>query len=194
MEIPMEKQNQKYYSAEEYLALEETAEFRSEYYQGEMFAMAGGSANHNRITGNIYIGLSNAFRKHKRCEAFVTEMRLWIKARDVFTYPDVLVVCGKAEFYPGRDDTVANPAAIFEVLSESTKNYDRGEKFEIYRAIPTLKEYILADQYRLHLEHFSKNGQGKWVLEEFEDPQAILSLPELEFQISLKEIYDKVEL
>lgn len=168
----MEKQAQKHYSAEEYLALEETAEFRNEYYQGEIFAMAGESANHNRITGNIYIGLSNAFRKHKQCEAFVTDMRLWIKARDMFTYPEVLVVCGKAEFYPGRNDTVANPAAIFEVLSESTKNYDRGEKFEIYRALPTLREYILIDQYRVHLEHFSKNGQGKWVLEEFEDLQA----------------------
>lgn len=189
----MEKQAQQYYSAEEYLALEETAEFRSEYYQGEIFAMAGGSANHNQIISNLNASLNIAFR-NKSCRVYATDMRLWIQARNMFTYPDVLVVCGKVEFYPGRDDTVANPAAIFEVLSESTKNYDRGEKFEIYRALPTLKEYVLVDQYRVHLEHFSKNGQGKWVLEEFEDLQAMLNLPEIEFQISLQEIYDKVEM
>ncbi|MCK6622901.1 MAG: Uma2 family endonuclease [Calditrichaceae bacterium] len=189
----MEKQSPKYLTPEEYLALEEAAEFRSEYYRGKMSPREGESLNHNRIVGNLIANLHYAL-KNKNCQVFAIDLRLWIKARDMFTYPDVLVVCGKAEFYPGRDDTVANPVVIFEVLSESTKNYDRGEKFEIYRAIPTLKEYILVDQYRLHLEHFSKNGQGKWVLEEFEDLNAMLNLPEIEFQISLKEIYDKVEL
>lgn len=188
----MQKQAKKHYTPEEYLALEETAEERSEYYRGEIFAMGGGTANHNRIAGNTYSSLNSAL-KDKKCEAFISDMRVWIKTHELFTYPDIFVVCGKPEFYEGRKDTVLNPLVIFEVLSNSTKNYDRGEKFLFYRSIPTLKEYILIDQYQIHIEHFSKQESRKWVLADYNDLNGALSLPEIGFQISVKEIYDKVE-
>lgn len=188
----MEEQAKQYHTPEEYLALEETAEFKSEYYRGEIFAMAGGSVDHNQIISNLNARLNLAFR-NKNCRVYAADVRLRVEARDMFTYPELLVVCGQPEFYRDRNDTVTNPLVIIEVLSESTKNYDRGEKFEIYRTLPTLKEYILVDQYKAHLEHFSRTGKGQWLLEEFDHPDAILHLPEIDFQISLREIYDKIE-
>lgn len=183
----------KYYSPEEYLALEETAEYKSEYYRGEIFALAGTSINHNRIVNNVSSRLNQVFTK-KNCEAFATDVKLWIEEKDLFTYPDIMIVCGKIEFYPGRDDTITNPLIIFEVLSESTKNYDRGEKFVFYRAIPSFKEYVLIDQSTMHVEHFYIGEQGKWVLTEYDNPDDILKLTKIDFQISLREIYQRVEL
>lgn len=110
---------QKYYTPEEYLALEEDAEYKSEYYQGEIFAMSGGSPNHNRIAGNLYIALREAL-EGKSCEAFFSDMRLQVKKNGLYTYPDVMVVCGGLEFVKGRTDTITNPVVIIEVLSEST--------------------------------------------------------------------------
>ncbi|MDZ7336626.1 MAG: Uma2 family endonuclease [candidate division KSB1 bacterium] len=182
----------KYYSPEEYLALEETAEYKSEYYRGEIFALAGTSVNHNQIIVNTVSKLSN--RLDEKCRAFTTDVRLWIDEKDLFTYPDIMIVCGKIEFYPGRDDTITNPLVIIEVLSESTKNYDRGEKFVFYRAIPSFKEYILIDQYTVHVEHFYIGEQGKWVLTEYDNPDDILKFTKIDFQISLREIYHRVEL
>ncbi len=135
---------QKYHSPEEYLALEETAEYRSEYYRGEIFAMAGGSANHNRIARNLLIAFDDAL-EGKPYEAFITDMRLYVKKNGLYTYPDVMVVCGKLEFVKGRTDTLTNPVVIVEVLSESTEGYDRGTKFELYRAVDTLQDYVLID-------------------------------------------------
>jgi Uma2 family endonuclease len=183
---------QKFYSPEEYLALEETAEYRSEYYQGEIFAMAGGSANHNRIVKNLLIALDAALEA-KSCEAFITEMRLHIKKNGLYTYPDVMVVCGKLMFVKGRSDTLTNPVMIVEVLSDSTQAYDRGAKFELYRAIETLQDYILIDQDRVHLEYFHKWKDGRWVLTEFNDLEAVLHLESVAVEIPLSQIYQRVE-
>lgn len=190
MEQPAEK---KYYSPEEYLALEETAEYKSEYYRGEIFAMSGGSVNHNLIIGNVHASLYPKMRDSK-CFAFMNDVRLWIDEKDLFTYPDIMIVCGKIEFYPGRDDTITNPLMIFEVLCESTKNYDRGEKFVFYRAIPSFQEYVLIDQSTMHVEHFYIGEQGNWVLTEYDNPDDILKLTKIDFQIPRREIYQRVEL
>ncbi len=183
----------RYYSPEEYLAMEEKAEYKSEYYRGEIYAMSGGSVNHNLIIGNVHASLHQKMRDSK-CFAFTSDVRLWIEEKDLFTYPDIMVVSGKIEFYPGRDDTITNPLVIFEVLSESTKNYDRGEKFVFYRAIPSFQEYVLIDQARVHVEHFYIGEQGKWTLTEYNDPEDVLKLMKIDFQIPLQEIYRRVEL
>lgn len=183
---------QKYYSPEEYLTLEETAEYRSEYYRGEIFAMAGGSANHNRIAGNIYLGLRETL-EGKPCEAFITDMRLHVKKNSLYTYPDVMVVCGRIEYVKGRTDTLTNPVVIIEVLSESTQAYDRGAKFELYRAIESLQDYVLVDQARVHVEYFHKLEDGRWLLAEFNELDAVLRLEAVEVELPLSRVYQRVE-
>ncbi|MBE7467967.1 MAG: Uma2 family endonuclease [Anaerolineae bacterium] len=183
---------QKYYSPEEYLALEETAEYRSEYYRGEIFAMAGGSANHNRIAGNIYLELRETL-EGKSCEAFITDMRLHIKKNSLYTYPDVMVVCGRIEYIKGRTDTLTNPVVIIEVLSDSTQAYDRGAKFELYRAIESLQDYVLVDQARVHVEYFHKLEDGRWLLEEFNELEAVLRLEAVNVELPLSRVYQRVE-
>ncbi|HXW00748.1 MAG TPA: Uma2 family endonuclease [Anaerolineae bacterium] len=183
---------QKYYSPEEYLALEEAVDYRSEYYQGEIFAMSGGSANHNRIVGNIYITLREAL-EGKSCESFITDMRLLVKKSGLYTYPDVMVVCGKLKFVKGRTDTLTNPVVIVEVLSESTQGYDRGAKFELYRAIDTLQDYVLIDQARVHVEYFRRLEDGRWLLAEFNELEAVLQLESVAVEIPLSRMYQRVE-
>ncbi|MCK6630505.1 MAG: Uma2 family endonuclease [Anaerolineae bacterium] len=183
---------QKFYSPEEYLALEEMAEYRSEYYRGEIFAMAGGSANHNRIAGNIYLELRETL-KGKPCEAFITDMRLHVKKNSLYTYPDVMVVCGRIEYVKGRTDTLTNPVVIIEVLSDSTQAYDRGAKFELYRAIESLQDYVLVDQGRVHVEYFHKLEDGRWLLAEFNELEAVLRLEGVGVEIPLSLVYQRVE-
>ena len=154
--------------------------------------MAGGTIDHNRIVGNIHGILYQALLDHK-CEVLPSDMRIRVEAVDLFTYPDVSIVCDEPQFHPGRRDTITNPMIIFEVLSKSTKNYDRGEKFVFYRSIPTLKEYILVDQYKIHIEHFYIGGEGKWVLTEHDDGNEILKLVNIDVQIPADDIYRRVE-
>jgi len=187
----MLKPDQKYYTPEEYLTLEEAAEYRSEYYQGEIFAMSGGSANHNRIIKNLVIALESNF-ENKPCEAFITDMRLLVKKNGLYTYPDVMAVCDQLEFAEERDDTLTNPTVIVEVLSKSTQDYDRGGKFTLYRAIETFQEYVLIDQHSIHVEYFHKLDDGRWILQEFSNIDDILTITSIDFEISLQQIYQKV--
>jgi len=179
---------EKLLSPAEYFALEEESKTKHEFHAGEIFAMAGASVRHNRIAGNVYSHLLAVGEKQK-CTPYILDLRLWIEERELFTYPDVMLICGEPEFYPGRDDTVTNPQVLVEVLSESTKNYDRGEKFEFYRAIPSLREYILIDQDKVHVERFAKSPKGAWVLAEWNELSATLVLESLDCRIPLAEIY-----
>ncbi|MCI0692164.1 Uma2 family endonuclease [candidate division KSB1 bacterium] len=182
----------KYITPEEYLAMEEAAEQKHEYYQGEIFDMAGASKNHDRI--GVDLGTSvNIALKDAQCEVFSDDMKVWIKAKNFFTYPDLIIVCGKAEFYENRDDIILNPLVIFEILSNSTKSYDRAEKFELYRSVPTFQEYILIDQYRIHVEQMYLEARNKWVLSEYNEITDILKLAKVNVQIPLQEIYRRVE-
>lgn len=185
------KPQKTYYTPEEYLALEEEAEYRSEYYQGEIFAMSGGSANHNRIAGNVYTAMISAFGGGP-CEAFITDMRLLVKKNGLCTYPDVMAVCGGLEFAEGRDDTLTNPAVIVEVLSKSTEGYDRGAKFELYRALDSLQDYVLIDQHKIHVENFHKLEDGRWILQEFNRIEDTLTIESIDFEIPLQQIYQRV--
>lgn len=182
---------EKFITPEEYLAREAQAEYKSEYHNGEMYALAGGSANHNLITSNILVALRHLLSQ-RSCRVFINDMRLHVKQSGLYTYPDVMVVCGKIEFVTGRDDTVINPVVIVEVWSDSTKAYDRGEKFAMYRQIPTLQEYVMIDQTRFYVEHFRRDGNF-WVLETIEQMDTSLNLPSLDCGIPLTTIYEKVE-
>lgn len=180
-----------YLTPEEYLALEEKAEYKSEYYKGEIFAMSGASINHNRIVINLAAQLNLRLRGSK-CEAFMNDMRLWVEEKELYTYPDIVVICGDTQFYPDRDDTITNPLLIVEVLSNSTKNYDRGDKFQFYRTLPSFKEYVLVDQYDYHVENFYIGSEGQWMLKEYNDKENSLKLFNVEFQMHLQDIYHGV--
>jgi Uma2 family endonuclease len=154
--------------------------------------MTGGTPNHNKITLNFSSALNFAL-KSQPYEVFVTDQRLWIPNKKLHTYPDVMIVTPPLEYAPNRRDTLTNPIMIGEILSKSTKNYDKDEKFAAYRTIPTFQEYVLIDQYTLHIEQYTKTEPQKWIFIEYNTPDAILSLTSVPFQIPLLELYNKVD-
>ncbi|MDB9372874.1 Uma2 family endonuclease [Nodularia sphaerocarpa] len=180
------------YSIEEYLAQEETAEYRSEYRNGEILPMAGGSINHNRIIRNLSRLLELSLQEQPY-EVFLSDLRLWIPHYREYTYPDILIIKDEAIFAEGRTDTVLNPSIIFEVLSKSTSSRDRGDKFTYYRSIPELQEYILIDQYQIHIEQFSKTPEGNWLLRESDNQDGTLTLAAANCQIPHRQIYERVK-
>jgi len=186
------EKKQRYYTTEEYLALEETAESKSEYRNGDIVPRPGGTANHNKLAGNFYkrFPLTVGGQSY---EVFINDMRLWIPRYSFYTYPDVMVMQGEPVYVGTNTTAVTNPLLIVEVLSKSTKNYDRGEKFMCYRSLPELREYILIDQYSYHLEQFAKTRDGKWLLTEYESEDDMLILESVKFQISLRDIYDRIK-
>jgi Uma2 family endonuclease len=183
-----EKKN---YTIEEYLELEFASETRSEYRNGEIILMTGGTPNHNDISGNLYISLKQAL-KGKDYRTFYADQRLWIPAVSLYTYPDILVIKNPLDLQTGRTDTVVNPCFVAEVLSESTQNYDRGEKFAAYRTIPSFREYLLIDQYNIHVEHFLRTAVNQWIFLEYDDPTIMLSFGAFEFQIQIADLYENI--
>jgi Uma2 family endonuclease len=189
----MQALEQLYHTPEEYLALEETAEFRNEYINGQIIPMTGGSTNHNRITLNFSSALNFAL-KRQNYEVFMENVRLWIPKNRIYTYPDVMVVAGDPEYLGDRDDTITNPLMIVEVLSKSTSAYDKDKKFSFYSTIPSFQEYILINQYTVSIQQFSKTANKRWSLVEYDQEDITLSLTSFQFQIPLLDIYDKVML
>lgn len=176
---------------EEYLALEEKSLEKHEYWHGETYMMAGTSLRHNRIV----INLTNALVRllvQRACSVFNSEIRLGAQMNEVYTYPDIMVICGKIETDPRQQDTVTNPQLIVEVWSDSTVDYDRGEKFKTYRNISSLREYVMIDQSAPYIEYYRRDGHF-WVLETVEGLDAHLRLRALECEISFEEIYRQVE-
>lgn len=183
---------ERYYSPEEYLEIEVKSEDRHEYINGQIIPMTGGTPNHNQIALNLSGTLNFAF-KRQPYHVFVTDQRLWIPQKRINTYPDVMVVAGELQFQEGRKDTLTNPIMIAEVLSKSTKSYDRDEKFAAYRTISDFQEYLLIDQYTMHVEQYSKTDNNRWIFTEYEDADVTISLASISFEISLADIYDKVD-
>ncbi|MFN6530403.1 Uma2 family endonuclease [Nostoc sp. ChiSLP03a] len=182
----------KHYTVEEYLELEIASDIRNEYRDGEIVPMTGGTPNHNDIAGNLYILLKSAL-KGKDYRTFYADQRLWIPSASLYTYPDVMVLPKLLELQAGRKDTVVNPCFIAEVLSKSTQNYDRGEKFVAYRKILTFQEYLLIDQYRIHVEHHVKTAAHQWLFSEYDDPSVTLSLSTFELQIQIAKLYENID-
>lgn len=175
----------------EYLEMEDAAVEKSEYYKGEVFAMSGAKLNHNIISINIATQLKQKL-KGKSCQPFGSDMRIHIPTNTLFTYPDITIICGKAESLDDDDFNFLNPTVIIEILSKSTKNYDRGDKFKLYRDIPTLKEYILVDSEQLGIEIFRLNETNHWELEEYKLMAEQLLIKAIEVEIGLEEIYQGV--
>lgn len=186
---PVTAYGQKIFTIAEYLTMEAEAIEKSEYYQGEIFATSGALMPHNIIAGNTLSFLHQKL-KGKICRPFNSDMRVHIKKNTLFTYPDISVVCGKPETLDDDNFNLLNPVILIEVLSKSTKNYDRGDKFKLYRDIPTLKEYILVSSEAVGVEAFRINEQNHWELEEYTTAEAALQIPILQLSIHLGEIYE----
>jgi Uma2 family endonuclease len=188
----MQLETQKlYYTPEEYLEIEEKAEYKSEYCDGEIVPMTGGTTNHNKIALNLAASLKIGLRR-KNYDVYIGDVRLWIPRYRQHTYPDVMVIEGEPIYTGTSTTTVMNPMLIAEVLSKSTKNYDQGDKFLYYRSIPEFKEYILIDQYECHVMQYVKTAENQWSFTELEDESATLSLQTVDFQIELRDLYEQV--
>ena len=183
--------NKKLYSPDEYRELEETAEFRNEYRDGEIVQMSGGSINHSQIIGNIYAFLKSALRG-KNARPFMSDLRLWIPRYRRGTYPDVMVVEGELVCTEGRKDEILNPVLIVEVLSKSTKDFDREDKFRFYRSIPEFREYVLVNQSEFLVAQYIKTESNEWLFREYEGESAIVSFASVEVQMSMLDIYELV--
>jgi Uma2 family endonuclease len=176
---------------EQYLALERAAEFKSEYFDGEMFAMSGASMQHGLLQGNIFGELYSALRG-SQCVAFGSDLRIRVSGR-MYTYPDISVVCGKPLLADDQQDVLLNPVVIVEVLSPSTEKYDRGLKLQHYRTIATLEEHILVDQYQVRIEQYTRQDKEVWTVRDYQSLDAELTLPSIGVSLSMRRIYDRVE-
>jgi Uma2 family endonuclease len=181
----------RFYTVEEYLELEEQAEDRSEYIDGEIRLMPGGTTNHNKIAGNFYKKFPSQVQGQDY-DIYIVDVKLWIPNYRIYTYPDIMVIKGEPVYEGTGTTKITNPLLIVEVLSNSTKNYDKTDKFKYYRSIPNFQEYIMIDQYSFSVEQFAKKAAGEWIFKEYEGENAILGLNSLDFQISLQEIYERV--
>ena len=176
----------------EYLELDRRAEFKSEFFGGEMFASAGGTPMHSLIATN----LASEFRARLKggpCVAFNSDLRLKVEATGLYTYPDLSVICGPLQFAPSTTDTVVNPTMLAEVLSDSTEAYDRGKKFEHYRGIASLREYLLVSQTEPRIEAFMRGQEGPWELREAAGLNSSLAIPSVGIVISLAEVFANVQ-
>lgn len=181
-------------TAEQYLAIERAAEFKSEFFAGEMFAMAGASEEHNLVVANV-VGELHAQLKGRPYRLYPSDMRVRVSATGLYTYPDVTVVCGERRFDDEKNDTLLNPTLIVEVLSPTTEAYDRGDKFAHYRRLDSLREYLLIAQDRQRVERYARQADGQqWLLTEFSDPEAVVPLPSIGCELALADVYDKVDL
>ena len=154
--------------------------------------MTGGTPNHNDIAGNLYAFLKLALRG-KGYKVFITDLRLWIRQYQVYTYPDLMVIKDRPVLQENRNDTITNPLLIVEVLSKSTKNYDQGDKFDYYRSIPGFLEYILVDQYSCYVKQFAKASDGRWWLSEYKNENDIVNFASLDCAIELSRIYEEIK-
>lgn len=184
---------QRTYTREEYLEFEVNSEERHEYVNGKIRLMTGGTPDHNDIASNLLVALK-LLLKGKPYRMFITDQRLWIPDCNLYTYPDVMVIEKPLQLQIGRTDTVMNPCFIAEVLSKSTQDYDHGEKFSAYRTIGSFREYLLIDQYSIHVEHYVKTAANQWLFSEYNDPNITLSLSTFEAQINIIDLYENIDL
>lgn len=176
---------------EDYLTIERQAEEKSEFVDGEIFLMAGASKEHNTITVNLVIELGGQF-KQRPCQVFSNDMRVSINVEGNYVYPDVLALCDEPEFDDAHKDNLLNPALIIEVLSESTETYDRGRKFELYRQLSSVQEYLLITQDRYHIEHYQRQADGAWLLREYNEPADVLQLNSVDATLCLADVYARL--
>lgn len=179
-------------TAKDYLDFERNSDIKHEFYDGEIFAMSGAKWNHNVISWNIGGELRQKL-KDKKCSVCPGDMRVFVPETGLYTYPDLVVVCGEPQFQDDVHDTLLNPILLIEVLSETTESYDRGKKFQHYRSIESLQEYIMVSQDEARVEKYVRHGDGFWLLSEAVGIHSEIEFSSIECCILLSEIYDKVD-
>lgn len=189
----MSRQVKTHITPEEYLAIERAAEYKSEYVNGEIFAMTGASRKHNLIAGNIHGELRQQL-KGKACEAYPGEMRVKAPAAHSYVYPDVVVVCGEPQFEDSHFDTLLNPTLVAEVLSKSTESYNRLAKSAYYRTIESLVEYLLVAQEEYRVEQYIKQSDGRWLLADVRSLAGVIELKSIACSLALRDIYDRIQI
>jgi Uma2 family endonuclease len=189
----MAPQPKTFLTPEQYLAIERAAEYKSEYYSGEMFAMAGAREAHNLVVGNAFGELRQQFRT-RPCRVYQSEMRVRISSTGLYTYPDVVVVCGEPQFLDEQRDTLLNPILVVEALSPSTEAYDRGRKFEHYKTLDSLRDYLLIATDHPHADLYTRQPDGRWLLTSASRMEDTLTIDSIEATLRLADIYEKVEL
>ncbi len=178
-----------YISPEEYLEAERAALEKHEYYEGEIFAMSGASLKHNKIFSNLFGDI--AFKlKGKGCRPYGSNLRIHIPKNTLFTYPDISIICGEPDLTDDKFDTATNPSVIIELLSKSTRNYNKGEKFTLYRDIDSLQEYILVDTEKIYVEKHIRNADNSWQLTEYKTLDSSFIITTFSLSFLLKDIYE----
>ena len=190
---PIVVYNKSKLTEEEYLSFEKDSLEKHEYFKGEVFAMAGAGARHNIIFSNVFIGLG-ILLKGRPCRPYGSDLRIHIPENTLYTYPDISIICGKILPSKLDPDTAVQPVVLIEILSPSTKNYDLGAKFNLYREIPTLKEFIAIDSEAIRIEVYRINNKGLWELEDYRSIENILAIPIVGVNLPLKDIYEQTEL
>lgn len=181
-----------YITEQDYLEAERKAFEKHEYYKGEIFAMSGALLPHNEIFSNLFGGIALQL-KGKSCKPYGSDLRIHIPLNTLYTYPDISIICGKVETTDDKFDTALNPTVIIEILSKSTRDYDKGSKFTLYRAINTLKEYILVDSTNISVEKFIRHADNSWQLTEFKLLTDVFSISTVDIDLVLSDIYEGVK-
>ncbi|MBK8054145.1 MAG: Uma2 family endonuclease [Saprospiraceae bacterium] len=182
---------QQYITQEQYLESERLALDKHEFYLGEIFAMSGASFRHNQIFKNTYGTLYNKL-KGKSCQPYGSDLRIHIPKNTLYTYPDISIICGKPEMTDSANDTITNPSVIIEILSKSTYDYDKGQKFTLYRDIESLREYILIDSMSVRVEYYCKNGDGSWTLKDYRSIEDKFTIETIAEELLLSDVYTDV--
>ncbi len=183
----------KYITQQDYLASERLATQKHEYFQGEIFAMSGARIAHNKISINCIVDIANKL-KGKKCQPFGSDLRIHVQKNTLYTYPDISIICGEIETLDDTFDTATNPAVIIEILSASTRDYDKGGKFTLYREIDSLQEYILIDSENVMVEKFIRNQDGSWQLTEYKSLDQKFAIETVAIEMNLSDIYNDVKL
>jgi Uma2 family endonuclease len=182
-----------YIAEKDYLDAERLALDKHEYYRGEVFAMSGASILHNRIFSNTFLEIGTQL-KGKKCQPFGSDLRIHIPKNTLYTYPDISIICEEIETTDDTFDTITNPTVIIEILSTSTRNYDKGEKFTLYREIDSLQEYILIDSERIMVEKFIRNLDNSWQLTEYKTLEQSFSISTVNIEMQLLTIYEGIKI
>jgi len=188
---PTTEYKKRHFTVAEYLEMEKTSQEKHEYFQGEIFSMAGASTNHNEIFSNLFLEIGGKL-KGKQCRPYGSDLRTHIVANGLFTYPDISIYCNGLSQSNIDAESFVEPTVIIEILSPSTKDYDRGHKFDLYKDIPTLKEYILIDSEAILVEVFYLTGNSNWELIEYKEISNSLKFATMGFEIALSDIYNHV--
>ena len=191
--LPVSTQPKTLITPEQYLEIERKAEYKSEYYQGEMFAMSGAGIPHNRLVGNLFAALHQQLRS-RACSVFSNDVRVFVSLTGLYTYPDVVAVCGELHVLDTQRDTLLNPSLIVEVLSPSTEAYDRGRKFEQYKSIESFQEYLLIASDHMHIDLIARQADGRWLIASASRPDDWLELSSIGCRIKVADLYEKVNL